>query len=197
MQKSQFIRLKPASSQISNCLLWNLILSTYQTKNISLKITIEKILRILLRIYKIKKTKEIFPLSFYFLQRKTHPLESMAKCTSSGKKLVFLAVVGFCYQCFENPFGYLLIRFFGVLKIFPIQLAKLDSQGSYSGLKYCPICTESCCIFAICGSVRGFIVSEVFWGAWIVSMAISACLGFFCLNLNENPVIVRPFLCCS
>ena len=31
-----------------------------------------------------KKTKEIFPLSFYFLQRKTHPLESMAKCALRG-----------------------------------------------------------------------------------------------------------------
>ena len=114
MQKSQFIRLKPASSQISELLIMKSYLSTYQTKNISLKITIEKILRILLRIYKIKKTKEIFPLSFYFLQRKTHPLESMAKCVlREKKKLVFLAVVGFCYQCFENPFGYLLIRFFG------------------------------------------------------------------------------------
>ena len=144
MQKSQFIRLKPASSQISELLIMKSYFEHLSNKNISLKITIEKILRILLRIYKIKKTKEIFPLSFYFLQRKTHPLESMAM--PFGKKLVFLAVVGFCYQCFENPFGYLLIRFFGVLKIFPIQLAKLDSQGSYSGLKYCPICTESCCI---------------------------------------------------
>ena len=95
-------------------------------KNISLKITIEKILRILLRIYKIKKTKEIFPLSFYFCNAKrTHWNQWLSVF---GKKLVFLAVVGFCYQCFENPFGYLLIRFFGVLKIFPIQLAKLDSQ---------------------------------------------------------------------
>ena len=123
MQKSQFIRLKPASSQISELLIMKSYFEHLSNKNISLKITIEKILRILLRIYKIKKTKEIFPLSFYFLQRKTHPLESMAKCPSG--KLVFLAVVGFCYQCFENPFGYLLIRFFGVLKIFPIQLAKL------------------------------------------------------------------------
>ena len=128
MQKSQFIRLKPASSQISELLIMKSYFEHLSNKNISLKITIEKILRILLRIYKIKKTKEIFPLSFYFLQRKTHPLESMAKCVFFGKKLVFLAVVGFCYQCFENPFGYLLIRFFGVLKIFPIQLAKLDSQ---------------------------------------------------------------------
>ena len=105
-----------------------LIMKSYfehlSNKNISLKITIEKILRILFKnLQNKKKTKEIFPLSFYFLQRKTHPLESMAKYF--GKKLVFLAVVGFCYQCFENPFGYLLIRFSGVLKIFPIQLAKL------------------------------------------------------------------------
>ena len=115
-------------------------------KNISLKITIEKILRILLRIYKIKKTKEIFPLSFLLFATQNAPI-GINGYAPFGKKLVFLAVVGFCYQCFENPFGYLLIRFFGVLKIFPIQLAKLDSQGSYSGLKYCPICTESCCIF--------------------------------------------------
>ena len=112
MQKSQFIRLKPASSQISELLIMKSYFEHLSNKNISLKITIEKILRILLRIYKKKKTKEIFPLSFYFLQRKTHPLESMAM-RLFGKKLVFLAVVGFCYQCFENPFGYLLIRFFG------------------------------------------------------------------------------------
>ena len=85
MQKSQFIRLKPASSQISELLIMKSYFEHLSNKNISLKITIEKILRILLRIYKIKKTKEIFPLSFYFLQRKTHPLESMAKCVPSGK----------------------------------------------------------------------------------------------------------------
>ena len=88
MQKSQFIRLKPASSQISELLIMKSYFEHLSNKNISLKITIEKILRILLRIYKIKKTKEIFPLSFYFLQRKTHPLESMAKCFF-GKKISF------------------------------------------------------------------------------------------------------------
>ena len=86
MQKSQFIRLKPASSQISELLIMKSYFEHLSNKNISLKITIEKILRILLRIYKIKKkTKEIFPLSFYFLQRKTHPLESMAKCVLREK----------------------------------------------------------------------------------------------------------------
>ena len=67
-----------------NCLLWNLILSTYQTKNISLKNHYWKILRILLRIYKIKKDKG--NISFVFLlQRKTHLLESMAKCALREK----------------------------------------------------------------------------------------------------------------
>ena len=65
MQKSQFIRLKPASSQISELLIMKSYFEHLSNKNISLKITIEKILRILLRIYKIKKTKEIFPLSFF------------------------------------------------------------------------------------------------------------------------------------
>ena len=74
MQKSQFIRLKPASSQISELLIMKSYFEHLSNKNISLKITIEKILRILLRIYKKKKTKEIFPLSFYFLQRKNAPI---------------------------------------------------------------------------------------------------------------------------
>ena len=73
MQKSQFIRLKPASSQISELLIMKSYFEHLSNKNISLKITIEKILRILLRIYKIKKTKEIFPLSFTFCNAKrTH-----------------------------------------------------------------------------------------------------------------------------
>ena len=113
MQKSQFIRLKPASSQISELLIMKSYFEHLSNKNISLKITIEKILRILLRIYKIKKTKEIFPLSFFTFcnAKRTHWNQWLS--VLFGKKLVFLAVVGFCYQCFENPFGYLLIRFFG------------------------------------------------------------------------------------
>ena len=47
--------------------------------------------------------------------------------------------------------------------------------------------------FAICGSVGVFIVSRSLVAVFGVSVAISACLGFFCLNLNENPVITRPF----
>ena len=72
MQKSQFIRLKPASSQISELLIMKSYFEHLSNKNISLKITIEKI-RILLRIYKIKKTKEIFPCLFTFCNAKrTH-----------------------------------------------------------------------------------------------------------------------------
>ena len=113
MQKSQFIRLKPASSQISELLIMKSYFEHLSNKNISLKITIEKILRILLRIYKIKKRqRKYFLCLFTFCNAKrTHWNQWLS--ASSGKKLVFLAVVGFCYQCFENPFGYLLIRFFG------------------------------------------------------------------------------------
>ena len=124
MQKSQFIRLKPASSQFSELLIMKSYFEHLSNKNISLKITIEKILRILLRIYKIKKRqRKYFLCLFTFCNAKrTHWNQWLS---ALREKLVFLAVVGFCYQCFENPFGYLLIRFFGVLKIFPIQLAKL------------------------------------------------------------------------
>ena len=66
MQKSQFIRLKPASSQISELLIMKSYFEHLSNKNISLKITIEKILRILLRIYKIKK-KDKGNISFVFL----------------------------------------------------------------------------------------------------------------------------------
>ena len=65
MQKSQFIRLKPASSQISELLIMKSYFEHLSNKNISLKITIEKILRILLRIYKKKKDKG--NISFVFL----------------------------------------------------------------------------------------------------------------------------------
>ena len=51
MQKSQFIRLKPASSQISELLIMKSHFEHQSSKNIPLKITIEKNLRILLRIY--------------------------------------------------------------------------------------------------------------------------------------------------
>ena len=67
MQKSQFIRLKPASSQISELLIMKSYFEHLSNKKkISLKITIEKILRILLRIYKIKK-KDKGNISFVFL----------------------------------------------------------------------------------------------------------------------------------
>ena len=89
MQKSQFIRLKPASSQISELLIMKSYFEHLSNKNISLKITIEKNPQNPFKnLQNKKKTKEIFPLSFYFLQRKTHPLESMAM-RSFGKKISF------------------------------------------------------------------------------------------------------------
>ena len=85
MQKSQFIRLKPASSQISELLIMKSYFEHLSNKNISLKITIEKILRILFKNLQNKKDKGNISFVFYFLQRKTHPLESMAKCVLREK----------------------------------------------------------------------------------------------------------------
>ena len=66
MQKSQFIRLKPASSQISELLIMKSYFEHLSNKNISLKITIEKILRILFKNLQNKK-KDKGNISFVFL----------------------------------------------------------------------------------------------------------------------------------
>ena len=196
MQKSQFIRLKPASSQISELLIMKSYFEHLSNKKHFFKNHYWENPQNPFKNLQNKKDKGNISFVFYNNAKRTHWNQWLS--APFGKKLVFLAVVGFCYQCFENPFGYLLIRFFrGSSRYFQSNWQSLDSQGSYSGLKYCPICTESCCIFAICGSVRGFIVSEVFWGAWIVSMAISACLRLLLLKLEWKPCDCPPFLCCS
>ena len=113
MQKSQFIRLKPASSQISELLIMKSYFEHLSNKNISLKITIEKNPQNPFKnLQNKKRQRKYFLCLFTFCNAKrTHWNQWLS--TPFGKKLVFLAVVGFCYQCFENPFGYLLIRFFG------------------------------------------------------------------------------------
>ena len=88
----------------------------------------------------------------------------MAKC-ALREKISFLAVVGFCYQCFENPFGYLLIRFFGGPQDISNPIGKAWIVRKLLRSEILPNLHRIMLYFAICGSVRGFIVSEVFWGA--------------------------------
>ena len=101
-------------------------------KKISLKITIENPQNPFKNLQnKKKKTKEIFPLSFYYNAKRTHWNQWLSAPfgeTPSQLKISFLAVVGFCFQCCENPFCNLFICFSGFRKIFPIQFARLDSR---------------------------------------------------------------------
>ena len=147
MQKSQFIRLKPASSQISELLIMKSYFEHLSNKNISLKITIEKILRILLRIYKIKKRqRKYFLCLFTFCNAKrTHWNQWLSaflreKISFSCCSRFLLSVLWKSVWLSAHPL------FRGSSRYFQSNWQSLDSQGSYSGLKYCPICTESCCI---------------------------------------------------
>ena len=148
MQKSQFIRLKPASSQISELLIMKSYFEHLSNKKHFFKNHYwENPQNPFKNLQNKKKTKEIFPLSFYFLQRKTHPLESMAKCTLREKKISFSCCSRFLLSVLWKSVwlsAHPLFR--GSSRYFQSNWQSLDSQGSYSGLKYCPICTESCCI---------------------------------------------------
>ena len=165
-------------------------------KNISLKITIEKILRILFKNLQNKKDKgNIFCLFTFCNAKRTHWNQWLS--AFFGKKISFSCCSRFLLSVLWKSVwlsAHPLFR--GSSRYFQSNWQSLDSQEVTQVWNTAQF-AQNHAVFCDLWLCEGFIVSEVFWGAWIVSMAISACLGFFCLNLNENPVIVRPFLCCS
>ena len=138
-----------------------------------------------------KKEKEIFPLSFYYNAKRTHWNQWLS--APFGEKISFsccsrflLSVLWKSVWLSAHPLFRGSSRYFqSIGKAWIVREVTQVWNTAQFAQNHAVFCDLWLC--------EGFIVSEVFWGAWIVSMAISACLGFFCLNLNENPVIVRPF----
>ena len=162
-------------------------------KNISLKITIEKILRILFKnLQNKKKTKEIFPLSFYFLQRKTHPLESMAKCLLR-EKISFSCCSRFLViSALKIRLVICSSAFSGSSRYFQSNWQSLDSQGSYSGLKYAQFAQNHAvfCDLWLC---------EGFYSVWSILGCLNRFYGNFglfgllLLKLEWKPCDCPPF----